>query len=167
MNVQQAAKRVQRALRALKNDQGVRARRNARAALARDLRHLRAAVDAAYPPVRGVGKPRKVRADRKTKAGQLLAVRRLARAGYTEIDAGDAAAMAARGVRVRTLPAVSIPAVLDPGTRIVRVAAWSAPERYYIPEWAVQIGPDAKKLALAKRSKINRDAILVEKEFDN
>ena len=165
-----ALKRLQRALRGLKDGQGVIARRNARAAVAREMRHLRASVDAEYPVLRNPGVKRRKRANLKTLEGQNLAERRFKKAGLVAIDGAQAVLFGTRGIRVHKLPELVHATKEWRGRghdRHVVSIDRGRPERYYIPGWAVTIGPDAKRLALAKRSQVNRDAILVEKGLDN
>jgi len=109
MTVDDAKKKLIRALKRLDPEQGLVGRRNARAAVAQATRTLRAAVDEAFPPVRSVAK----RTVCKTVRGRS---KRLHAAGYVPFEGVIAHAAAAR-----------LPLRRGPDGKLW-APAWAAPE---------------------------------------
>jgi hypothetical protein len=141
---------LRKAQRRLDKEQGVVARRNARAAVFAEMRRLRAFIDREYPVLRSKSSTR-----RKRKSGKAL-FKHLCRNGWKEcLDRSLLAAASEAGIKAR------------------RVTWWNnrglEVARTLLPEWVEQIWklPNASvsMLRKARRSKTERDALLMEGTF--
>lgn len=157
-------RRLAAALKRLQSGQGETARRNARQAVAAEIRRLKGAVDTLHPaPPRRPGKRRSTVA--LTPAGRLAVWKRGVEAdGFVMLEPGDhgsggpglVIACAEAGVRIRskTFPTEAF----NPGTGrggLVKVHA--------VPAWVKALGADPSKLRKAKHDIATRKAMVVEK----
>lgn len=127
-----------RKLEATTSDQPI-ARRNARKRVLTAMRGLRGAIDKAFPPI--VDRTGVVRL--KTSEGRIA---RLKRANWRQISYTEVHKYAVEGIRVRKV-------------RIVNGA--NNYTKWFLPSWAVAIGPQPARLREAKKSRKVRAAAIV------
>lgn len=125
-----------KALKRLKTEQGPRARRNARAAVAAALRGVKKQVNEQFPPP-----PRVALAKRNNRAGRR---QRMLHAGWQPIaETQLITACAVAGVPCKRFPS-------------------DAAQVVWVPGWAVAIGPNVPRLRRAKTDLEYRRAVEVE-----
>lgn len=150
--------KLRQALRTLEQDQGPRARRNARARVAAAIRSLRTNVERSFPA------PARKPADRTRRTPQQI-IRDLKEAGWEQVTSMEVMSrIAAAGIRVSHVERItSEPSWQDPGM------TWRSKGRdTYAPGWAVTIASQRPgKLGRAKASIRERKAILTELSLGN
>jgi len=139
----EALKQLARALRKTAGTEGrPRARRNARQLALKELRHVRALLDEKAPAIVNRAGVQRL----KTFEGKEA---RLKKAGYAPSN-GGLAAFAAAGVPIR------------------RIVHRGRVPQYYVPRWALAIGPDnPTKLRAAKKDPLLRKSVVADQMLRN
>lgn len=140
------------------------ARRNARRAALKELRHVRALLDEKAP---AIVERREVK-----RRGPGSRIKTLQREGWIAVDAAEAGQFAAAGVRVRRVAWKTQTETARPATYInghgwkaqPPVVTTSKEESLFVPRWAIAIGPgNPTKLRAAKKDPLLRKSVAADK----